>query len=187
MIERTLKNTKKRAKPGFLSDILINYAIEGAKKDEKEIESTKKFSEKIFLPEDEDTNYKILKECKEKNVGGYGAVSNIYGIVPNIPYINYGKIFSYLGKFKSQSAYEYLDDSSEKFGKSMGENNSFSLIDLETSEKGARYVKYFMSNSSGIDPISMMPIAGMNSAEWEQFKLWMKLDPVMYRLKTSTS
>ncbi|MBI2658876.1 hypothetical protein HYX05_02110, partial [Candidatus Woesearchaeota archaeon] len=66
------------------------------------------------------------------------------------------------------------------------ESGSFALADKETMDKGARYVKYFNSKTP-IDKSSLVPIAGMNSAEWEQFKLWMRLDTVMYLLKTSTS
>ena len=53
-------------------------------------------------------------------------------------------------------------------------------------EKGARYTKYF-AGGNNLNPVSLVPIAGMSSGEWEEFKLWMKLDPVMYRFKTSTS
>jgi len=71
--------------------------------------------------------------------------------------------------------------------KLMNEDNKFSLINLETVEKGARYVKYIRSRAIELNPTSIVPIAGMDSGEWEKFRLWMQLDPVMYRLKTSTS
>ena len=53
-------------------------------------------------------------------------------------------------------------------------------------EKAGRYIKY-MAGGADLDTLSMVPKAGMSSSEWENFKMWMKLDPVMYRLKVSTS
>ena len=31
--------------------------------------------------------------------------------------------------------------------------------------------------------MSMVPMGGMNSAEWEEFKMWFQLDKVAYYLK----
>ena len=78
---------------------------------------------------------------------------------------------------------EYYVDG--KINKAM-EDQGFSLIDKETMEKGANYIRYFNSKIP-IDKSSLVPIAGMNSAEWEQFKMFMRLDTAMYLLKISTS
>ena len=88
------------------------------------------------------------------------------------------------GKFRAKSPYENL--SNIERSDNLLDNGKFSLIDFETMEKGARHARYFTPGNE-LNPLSLVPIAGMSSGEWEQFKLWMKLDPVMYRLKTSTS
>ena len=98
--------------------------------------------------------------------------------------MDYAKLFSYLGKFRTQGAYE--NDSPIEFLNKTTENGSFTLIDKETMEKGKTYVRYFNSKIP-IDKSSLVPMAGMNSAEWEQFKMWMRLDTAIYLLKISTS
>lgn len=157
-------------------NILIRTAVEKAKRERKR---------KSAL--EEDKKYSLFKDDRELKVnGGYGTVSRDYGASPHTSYVDYGKLFSYLGKFRSQSAYENMDDDHfTRINKSL-DDKGFSLIDKNTMEKGTRYVKY-VAGSQDINTLSLVPVAGMSSAEWEQFKLWMKLDPVMYRLKTSTS
>ena len=72
------------------------------------------------------------------------------------------------------------------------ESGSFTLADKETMEKGASYLKYFagghdLNPLASVNPLSLVPVAGMSGSEWEQFKMWMRLDPVMYLLKTRIS
>ena len=151
-------------------NILIKTAIEKEKKD-------------MFI--DEDKSYKLVKEEKVANIGGYGTVSKGYGSAPHTSYIDYGKLFSYLGKFKSQSAYENMGSHLETLNKAT-ESGSFALADKETMEKGKFYVRYTNSKVP-IDKSSLVPIAGMNSGEWEEFKWFMRLDTALYLLKISTS
>ena len=162
----------------FLSDLLIRTAIEDAKNiSGKDIEKVQ-YQEIFILPESED---------KKDNIGGYGTISKSYAIVPSASYVDYGKLFSHLGNFRSQSAYESMGSNNGSMNNNqLGDAGKFSLIDRETMETGARHVRYF-AQGNDISTLSSVPITGMNSAEWEEFKLWMKLDPVMYRLKTSTS
>lgn len=154
-------------------NILIKSAVEKAKRERKE---------KIAIGEDK--GYAALKDGKSADLGGYGTVSKGYGGMPNAPYADYNKLFSYLGRFRAKSAYENIDDA-EKSGMTLGSGKS-SLVDFETMNKGARHVRYFTPGNE-LNALSLVPIAGMSSGEWEQFKLWMQLNPVMYRLKTSTS
>ncbi len=133
------------------------------------------------------TFFVTIKEDSELNVnGGYGSVSHSYGVTPIATYVDYDKLFSYLGKFRSLSPYQSSGNPFERSGGS-DINNNFSLIGLETMERGAKYVRYFQPAAATLDTTSLVPVAGMNSSEWEQFKMWMRLDPVMYRLKTSIS
>ena len=183
---------KKAALPLFLPDvkddktpipsitnILIKTSIENTKK-------TKKQAKPVSWSDNEDKGYKILIGGKDKNVGGYGTISKGYVIAPSTSYIDYGKLFSYLGKFKSQSPYENMNgDFVATINKSL-EDKGFSLIGTETMEKGTSYIRYFHPKVP-IDKTSLAPLAGMSSAEWEEFKWFMRLDTAMYLLKISTS
>ncbi len=155
-----------------IAEILIRSAVEKAKTSIKE----KAKSEESAI-------YTILKEEKPSATGGYGAVSKGYGAAPSASYADYEKLFSHLGKFRAQSAYENVGKDNPDATNSPADGG-FRLIDAETMERGAKYVKFFMPANSELSPISAVPVAGMSSSEWEQFKLWMKLDPVMYGLKT---
>lgn len=153
--------------------ILIKSAVENAKRDKKE---------KSVIGEDK--SYTAIKDSAN-SLGGYGTVSKNYGGASSTSYVDYEKLFSYLGKFRAQNPYEnFGDDRGAKLSDGTG---NLSWIDKNTIEKGARFVKYMKHPTIEIDTSSLVPIAGMGSAEWEQFKLWMKLEPVMYRLKISTS
>ena len=154
-------------------NILIKTAVEKAKKERKE------------RAVEDDRSYNILKDGKPIGNGGYGAVSKGYGSAPHASYVDYGKLFSYLGKFRSQSAYENMANHLETLNKAT-ESGSFALADRETMEKGKFYVRYTNSKIP-IDKSSLVPIAGMNSGEWEEFKWFMRLDTALYLLKISTS
>jgi len=185
------QDTKKPAKPIFLSNIkdekmpassivdaLIKTAFE-------EVKNTKKTANPVFPPEEEDKGYTVLKDGKDKNIGGYGTVSKVYGITPNTSYVDYARLFSHLGKFRAKSAYEDMAEHVEALNNA-AESGSFVLADRETMEKGKFYVRYTNSKIP-IDKTSLVPIAEMNSAEWEQFKWFMRLDTALYLLKISTS
>lgn len=174
--EKAAKSKKGDAIPvSSIIGIMIKNAVEKAKRERKG-----------KVGSEENRIYAILKDDKELNTnGGYGTASKSYGNIPRTSYVDYEKLFSYLGKFKSQSAYENMDNPMDVLNKSI-ESGSFTLIDRETMEKGKTYVRYFNSKIP-IDKSSLVPIAGMNSAEWEQFKMWMRLDTAMYLLKISTS
>ena len=186
-----LKKAKKAAKPFFLPkakdgkmpissivELLIKSAVDGAKK-----ESTEKKPLPAFLSE---KSYTVLKEDEGKNAGGYGTISKAYGAALGASYVNYEKLFSHIGNFRSQSAYENIGGNNSGGSSDSGK---FSLIDTETIDKGAKFVRYF--SNPGLDmysaSLSLVPLGGMNAGEWEQFKLFMQIDKVMYRFKTSTS
>ncbi len=177
---RIKKNKVAKSKPddkipiSAIINILIKNSIEKAKREKKE---------KTLAEEDE--SYTSLKDERHSIInGGYGAVSKGYGAF-HTSYVDYGKLFSYLGKFKSQNAYENMAEHVGVINRSL-DSNSFTLVDRETMDKGKFYVRY-VNSKIPIDKTSLVPIAGMNSAEWEQFKMWMRLDTTMYLLKTSTS
>jgi len=125
-----------------------------------------------------------IAEEKPSESGGYGTIPKNYGASPQSSYIDYAKLFSYLGKFIAGTS--YAQDNQASNGAVNPMSSSTGLVSKETMEKAGRYIKY-MAGGADLDTLSMVPKAGMSSSEWENFKLWMKLDPVMYRLKVSTS
>ena len=158
-------------------NILIKASIENAKR------------EKEKKPVSENKKYTI----KDENLGldapsGYGAISKGYGTAPHTSYVDYGKLFSYLGKFKSQSAYENMGNHVEFLNKS-AESGSFVLADKDSMDKIGRFDKYMKSPVTAIQTmaLSLVPIAGLSSGEWEEIKNLMKFDPVLYTLKSKTS
>ncbi len=169
---KTFLKKDSKAPISSVISILIKAAVENARKEEKCAAEKNKI-------------YEMLKEDKKLNAnGGYGSASKSYETAPHASYVDYGKIFGYLGKFRANSPYENFEG--RNGGNGTISSGKSALIDSDAIEKGSRYVKYF-ARGSQIDATSLVPVAGMSSSEWEQFKLWMKLDPVMYRLKTSTS
>ncbi|MBI2657518.1 hypothetical protein HYX08_02375 [Candidatus Woesearchaeota archaeon] len=153
--------------------ILIKNAAEKAKRERKE---------KII---ENGTAYSMLKDGAEFASGGYGSASKGYGASPKASYVDYGKLFSYLGKFRASSSYQNEEEVVAEKNVQL-DDSGFFLADKQLMDNGAKYIRYFNSKTP-IDKSSLVPMAGMNSAEWEQFKLWMRLDTVMYLLKISTS
>ena len=175
--EKSIKPKKEDSFPiSSIVNILIKSAIDKTKKERKE---------KVAV--DEDKSYILKKGERELVVnGGYGTVSKGYGNAPNSSYVDYGKLFSYLGKFRAKGAYQSLNGSNLQ----NNGNNGFALASSETMDKATRHIKYlrpsgreFGVGAGGIDSISLVPMGGMDAAEWEEFKLWFQLDKVAYYLK----
>ncbi len=157
-----------------LINIFIRNSIETARKEAKE-----------KSPAQTGKIYSIIKDNKEEHIGGYGTAPKNYGSFIHTPYVDYGKLFGYLGSFKARSAYE--SSGVNDVLKTGSGDSGFGLIDSSTIEKGARFVRYMKHPTIDLNMSSLVPIMGMDSQEWEKFKLWKQLDPVMYLLKTTTS
>jgi len=159
-------------------NIMIKAAVEKARKEKK------------AKPQAEEAkSYKILKEEKDLIFnGGYGTVSKGYGNAPHTSYVDYGKLFSYLGKFRAQSAYENMGNHIETLNKAT-ESGSFVLADKDSMDKIGRFEKYNKPQvmDTPIVALSLVPVAGLSSGEWEEIKNLMRFDPVMYTLKSKTS
>lgn len=154
-------------------NILIKSAIEKAKRERKE--------------KQQDSSYKIIKQERQLIFdGGYGTVSKGYGTSPHTSYVDYEKLFSYLGKFKSKNPYENISDIGES---SKAESGSFVLADKESMDKVGRFDKYFKSPAMAIQTmaLSLVPVAGLSSTEWEEIKMMMRFDPILYALKSKIS
>ncbi|HLC60221.1 MAG TPA: hypothetical protein VJJ52_02220 [Candidatus Nanoarchaeia archaeon] len=157
-----------------LINILIRNSIETARREAKEKIKT-----------EADRSYRLIKNDNELIFGGYGTSSKNYGSLIHTPYVDYGKLFGYLGIFKASSVYE--SSNANDAPKAGNRDAGFGLIDSSTIEKGARFVRYMKHPTIDLNTSSLVPSMGMDSQEWENFKLWKQLDPVMYLLKTSTS
>ena len=158
-------------------NILIKAAVEKAKKERKEKNL------------EEGRSYGTTKDSKELIVnGGYGTASKGYGTAPHTSYVDYEKLFSYLGTFRSKSMYENIGNPVEFLNKAT-ESGSFVLADKDSMDKIGRFEKYFKPQvmDTPIVALSLVPVAGLSSAEWEEIKNLLRFDPVMYTLKSKTS
>ena len=159
-------------------NILIKTALEKATREKKQ-----------KVPSEDKKSYKVIKEDFELNVnGGYGTISKEYGITPKNSYIDYGKLFSYLGTFRAKQPYENMAEHLGALNKAT-ESGSFALADKETMDKIGRYEKYVKSPvmDMPIMALSHVPLPGFSSAEWEEIKMLMKFDSATYTLKTKTA
>ena len=130
--------------------------------------------------------YKIIKDERPLlENSGYGTLSRSYGSSAKTPYVDYGKLFSYLGELRSKNAFEDLDGSPTQLANKVAEQgNRFYFVDREVIDAGVRTIKYFTPGTSNGE-LAVVPV-GMNSSDWEKFKLWQKIDPVMFNLKMNT-
>lgn len=179
---RRQKFVVKRQPSQIPVSVLVNMLIK------KSLEDARKESEKKAANSEERT-YRVIKEDKDANIGGYGATSRSYGAI-QAAYTDYEKIFSHIGKFRAKGMYESLDNSTGQTSGEMG----FSLASVETMDKAASHIKYFRPSGrefgiagSGIDIVGNVPVAGMDGAEWAEFKMWFLLDKVAYYLKRKTA
>ena len=177
-----IKKTSQAKKEGEMPfssiiNIMIKNAAEKAKKEvkEKTIEGGK--------------SYTVVKDERILLFnGGYGTVSKAYGSMSNKAYVDYGKLFSYLGSFRAKQPYEDMPEHLGMLNKAT-ESSSFVLADRESMDKIGRFDKYMKSPvmDMPVMALSLVPIAGLSSAEWEEIKNLMRFDPVMYTLKSKTA
>ena len=169
--------TKKQDKTPVSSivSILIKSSIENAKKERKEK------SEAV-----ENKAYRISKEDAKTDFEVYGSSSKRYGASPHTSYLDYGKLFSYLGKFKAQSSFENFagDSPVERINKIVEQGNKFYLIDNEVRDDGVRSIKYFTHGA--LMGEQAIPTGKINSADWEKFKIWKLVSYVEFNLKMQT-
>lgn len=152
-------------------NILIKAAIQRAKKGRKGKQTA------------EEKQYKAVKEDTPLSAdGGYGTSSRGYNTAPTTSYIDYGKLFSYLFRFRAKNAYESQGEDHIAMANRSLEDSRFTVLNAETLDRITQRIKY--TRGGWIDTLSLVPKAGMSSAEWEQFRLWMKLDPVAYGFRT---
>ena len=157
-------------------DIMIKSAVDRAKTEKK-----------AKAQVEEDKSYTSLRDDKTIESSGYGAMQKAYGTAPHASYVDYEKLFSYLGKFRAKQPYENMAEHTGMLNKAT-ESSSFVLADREAIDKIGRFDKYMKSPvmDMPVMALSLVPIAGLSSAEWEEIKMMMKLDPAMYNLKTKT-
>jgi len=156
-------------------DILIKTAVDNAKKEGKEKSGV-----------EESKTYAISKEDAKIKFEGYGNSFRRYETAPRTPYVNYEKLFSYLGKFKAQSPFENFasDNPTERINKVIEQGNKFYLIDNEVRDDAVRSIKYFTHGA--VMGEQAVPTGKINSADWEKFKIWKLVSYVEFNLKMQT-
>jgi len=178
--EKAVRRNKREYGSEINISSLINILVKSPSQEDK-----KGKKEKSEVQEGK--GYAILKEEMPVVNGGYGTISRSYGSAPHSSYVDYGKLFSYLGKFRARSAFEnFADDGpAERINRMIEEGNKFYLVDRETMDNGVRSLKYFTSGVI-LGDLGAVPSGGINSGDWEKFKLWKLVDYVTFNLKMST-
>ena len=125
---------------------------------------------------------KVIEE-KEDSHGGYGTSRrSSYAAGAVSSYTDYGKLFSYLGAFRANTGQD-IESAAQIMNRVLDEGNKFFFLDTETIDMGVKHIKYFNMGLKLSGDMSAVPLGNVNSKDWEMFKLWSKIDPVMYKLK----
>ena len=95
-------------------------------------------------------------------------------------YTNYEKLFSHFGQFRTVGSYSEVSQGSG--GIQGSKEGSFFLLDRQVMDDSIKSIKY----RNGMMGESAIPVGGVSSADWELFKIWRVIDPVMYNLKMRT-
>ncbi|MBI2208201.1 hypothetical protein HYU50_01795 [Candidatus Woesearchaeota archaeon] len=168
--KKKLKRKTDRLSFGLsISNIIINSSIKMAK--QSKTETVKK---------EKDFDGNIGEKTWDKNGvianGGYGTISKHYGISPVVKYLDYNKLFSYLGAFRAKSMYEGLESNSIDWTANNGDESTRQMVGKETMEKAAKHFKYFVMGDV-IGDIGFVPPFGANvdSKEWEKYRLMTKM------------
>ncbi len=156
------KNIKRKLQnPKFsISTISINSALKEVKNESKEKKSKEDNLEETTEEESGDKKEIIVN-------GGYGTISKHYGTSQVTKYVNYEKIWSNIGTFKTQGMYDNLAGSfSQSENKSTGV-----LVDNKVIEKAERHFKYFVPGDI-IGDVGLVPPVGVNinSKDWEKYR-----------------
>ena len=127
--------------------------------------------------------YKLVKDDESLKVNfGYAVNHRSYEKFPSASYADYKKIFRYLGWFSAKAQHEHMGEEHVAMANKSLDDSRSAILNSEIFDKATSHIKYF--SGGYVDTLSLVPKAGMNSAEWEQFRLGMKLDPVLYGFKT---
>ncbi len=161
--------------------LMVNSAVKNLKKENKKSKQKKDVSKE----------YKILDDERDINVnGGYGTVSKHYGMSPKVKYVNYDKIFSHLGNFRSKGMYENFDNGDLEIAAKNVTESSREMISKETMEKAAKHFKYFVMGDNLSDVGFIPPFgSGINSKDWEKYRLMTKMSiyQPLIKLKWATA
>ena len=150
----------------------------------KNIGNAPTIAEKAEKDKAEEAEARLTEEKEE--AGGYGTSRrSAYAAGIISPYTDYGKLFSYLGAFKANTGQE-IESAAQMMGRVMDESGKFFFLDREVIDMGVKHIKYFNMGLKLSGDMSAVPLGNVNSKDWEMFKLWSKIDPVMYKLKMDT-
>ena len=160
--KRNLNSVKNKS--GFsIASIIINSSIQEVKRSKVKVKK-----DNVNLKDDGE---EIPDGENEVPVsGGYGTIRRGYGISPISKKTDYGKIWGYLGKFRTYNAYN-KPESANEIAMQNGES-SRQMVSTETIDKVARHLKYFVTGEL-MGNIGFVPPFGSNisSKEWEKYRL----------------
>tara|TARA_Y100000310_G_scaffold166653_2_gene166348 strand:+ start:6152 stop:6700 length:549 start_codon:yes stop_codon:yes gene_type:complete len=137
--------------------------------------------EDISDNEELELEIEVKEEEEEEEKGGYGVAKNaLYAPKADHNYADYDQMFRHVGTFKAKGMYEDVASPTQKENKMIRDGANFVFLDSEIIEKGIKDMKHrnagFVTGGFGLAPY------GVSSSEWEKFKLWTIIDPVMYNL-----
>jgi len=147
-----------------ISSILIDSSV-------KEVKSKKK--KKVLEQDVGEGEIREIKDGRDTVVnGGYGTVSRSYGHSPSVHYVNYDKLFSYLGSFRAKGMYEDFNGVDADVRAENSNESTREMVSTETMDKAAKHFKYFMRGEV-LGDIGFVPPFGSNisSKEWEKYRL----------------
>jgi hypothetical protein len=170
------KESRKESKKGETKSELVSLEISLSVKSAKEKTETIDEEVEVVEPEEDDN--------EKSNAAVYlGIRPNIYGSGPAKSNVDYDEIYSHLGQTRAKGMY---DDVSGGGGDSIDRVPERSLVDSEVIHDAIQWEKYFLSGDRMGD-FGAVPMAGINSKDWERFRLWAKVEYVMYNLMRQTS
>ncbi len=180
--EKTAKSGENKAetRAGIRKPLELSLSAIASVLSRKAIEEQKKETAKPGIV-DGNKKYATVKERRDAVSGGYGTISKSYGQARLASYADYSKLFSHIGQFRANSPYSIAKSN----GESEMISSSQSYADSQPVDKLAFIAKYFsvgQEMSAGA-----MVSRGISLEEFNLAQLSMKLDPVRYRLKSSTS
>ncbi|MBU0614510.1 MAG: hypothetical protein KJ601_00290 [Nanoarchaeota archaeon] len=167
---------KKKAKDDVAAEIQTSITIT------KKAESV---DDKAKVKAAEETIEEVAEEATPERSGNQvyrGIRPNVYGAGPQVKAVDYDEIYSHLGQFRAQGMYDNVSGG----GNSTDQAHERSLVSEETIHDAVQWEKYFLPGDRMGD-FGLVPMVKMNSKDWESFRLWSKVDYVMYGLMMQTS
>ncbi len=194
-LEKANKETKKilkeegRIKKEIFAVSKLSRLIQGGKKGDERKDDSKNDSLDIKILTEDSFEEKEEGSISDNGYGRRGASGlSVYlrGITSS--YTDYTKIWSWLGEFRTKGCYQFSEFEEKRLEETPLAIPSTPeiLCDFEVIEKCIKHQKYFMPGDNMNGTYGNVPMAGVNSRDWEKFQLWAMVDYIMYKLFMDT-